>query len=298
MAAASSWGARTFCRSASRPARSTTMCRSAISGSRRNHAMYFEDERGVLIEAKDLVNGVSIVQAETRREGRVLPHRARNPRCDHRRGRAVGKLHRRRQPRHVPQRARIPDALSGCGDRARALLRAAAGRGYEVEAVRRRIALRAGLRRRRRSGRASARCAAMSIASARDCIAGWAQNVDHPEAPVCLDIYAGGRLIGQVLANRYREDLAASRPRQRPPQLRVRAAGRARLHDRRRRGASLARRCAVDADGECVPGGAACGGLGGRVQVVDAPSPNNALRRRMQRRLPQWVKTPTSRRPD
>ena len=22
-------------------------------------------------------------------------------------------------------------------------------------------------------------------------IAGWAQNTDHPEAPVCLDIYAG-----------------------------------------------------------------------------------------------------------
>ena len=34
-----------------------------------------------------------------------------------------------------------------------------------------------------------------------------AQNADHPEPPVCLDIYAGGRLIAQVLANRYREDL-------------------------------------------------------------------------------------------
>ena len=22
-------------------------------------------------------------------------------------------------------------------------------------------------------------------------IEGWAQNIDHPEAPVCLDIYAG-----------------------------------------------------------------------------------------------------------
>jgi hypothetical protein len=39
------------------------------------------------------------------------------------------------------------------------------------------------------------------------CIAGWAQTVEHPEAPVCLDICAGGRLIGQVLANRYRKDL-------------------------------------------------------------------------------------------
>jgi hypothetical protein len=39
------------------------------------------------------------------------------------------------------------------------------------------------------------------------CISGWAQNLDHPDAPVCLDIYAGDRLIGQVLANRYRKDL-------------------------------------------------------------------------------------------
>ena len=38
-------------------------------------------------------------------------------------------------------------------------------------------------------------------------IEGWAQNAEHPEAPVCLDIFAGGELIGQVLANRYREDL-------------------------------------------------------------------------------------------
>ena len=38
-------------------------------------------------------------------------------------------------------------------------------------------------------------------------IEGWAQNSDHPEAPVCLDVYADGRLIGQTLANRYRADL-------------------------------------------------------------------------------------------
>jgi hypothetical protein len=39
-------------------------------------------------------------------------------------------------------------------------------------------------------------------------ITGWAQNIEHPEAPVCLDIFAGDRLIGRVLANRYRDDLA------------------------------------------------------------------------------------------
>jgi hypothetical protein len=38
-------------------------------------------------------------------------------------------------------------------------------------------------------------------------IEGWAQNADRPEAPVCLDVYAGGQLIGQTLANRYRADL-------------------------------------------------------------------------------------------
>jgi hypothetical protein len=38
-------------------------------------------------------------------------------------------------------------------------------------------------------------------------IAGWAQCREHPEAPVCLNVYAGGKLVGQVLANRYREDL-------------------------------------------------------------------------------------------
>ena len=36
---------------------------------------------------------------------------------------------------------------------------------------------------------------------------GWAQNVDLPGMPVCLDILAGGTFVGQVLANRYREDL-------------------------------------------------------------------------------------------
>jgi hypothetical protein len=47
----------------------------------------------------------------------------------------------------------------------------------------------------------------MSIGSRPNVIEGWAQDVEHPEAPVCLDIYAGGLLIGKVLANRYREDL-------------------------------------------------------------------------------------------
>ncbi len=41
----------------------------------------------------------------------------------------------------------------------------------------------------------------------RECVSGWAQSLDHPEAPVCLDVVAGGLLLGQVLASGYREDL-------------------------------------------------------------------------------------------
>jgi hypothetical protein len=76
--------------------------------------------------------------------------------------------------------------------------------GYEVEAVRRRIALRAGLAACETIGKLRGY---LDLVSAH-CVAGWAQNEDHPEAPVCLDILAGGQLLGQVLANVYREDLA------------------------------------------------------------------------------------------
>jgi len=41
-------------------------------------------------------------------------------------------------------------------------------------------------------------------------ICGWAQDTAHPEAPVCLDIRAGGEVIGQVVANRHRADLACA----------------------------------------------------------------------------------------
>jgi hypothetical protein len=36
---------------------------------------------------------------------------------------------------------------------------------------------------------------------------GWAQDLDHPELPVCLDILLGARVIGTVLACDFREDL-------------------------------------------------------------------------------------------
>jgi hypothetical protein len=78
--------------------------------------------------------------------------------------------------------------------------------GYEVEAVRQRLARQAGLSPAADRPGAGALRGCVDLVSA-GCIAGWAQNIDHAEAPVCLDIVAGGRLIGQVLANRYRDDL-------------------------------------------------------------------------------------------
>jgi hypothetical protein len=77
--------------------------------------------------------------------------------------------------------------------------------GYEIETARRRIALRAGPAAAAAPSNSSLRGYVDSISTSR--IEGWAQNTDRPEVPVCLDIRADGRLIGQVLANRFRDDL-------------------------------------------------------------------------------------------
>ena len=82
----------------------------------------------------------------------------------------------------------------------------------------------------------------MSTSSAPARIAGWAQNPDHPEAPVCLEIYAGGRLIGQVLANRYREDLERAGLGSGCHGFEFAPAGWTDLHGGLGRGAPLARR--------------------------------------------------------
>jgi hypothetical protein len=77
--------------------------------------------------------------------------------------------------------------------------------GYEVEAARAKIEQRAGLRTVA-AGQKLALRGCIDVVQ-RNVISGWAQNPDYPEAAVCLDIYAGGELIGQTLANRYRADL-------------------------------------------------------------------------------------------
>ena len=171
-----------------------------------HHAMYLE---GVLIEAKDLINGVSIVQAE--RVGRVEYFHIEFD------------THDVIIAEGAPSESFIDDDSRGMFHNAYeydALYAAEVGQpahycaprrdeGYEVEAVRRRIAQRAGLLRAANGPRTGELCGYIDLVS-ETCIAGWAQNSEAPEAPVCLDILVEGKLIGQVLANAYRDDLKAA----------------------------------------------------------------------------------------
>jgi hypothetical protein len=161
--------------------------------------------QSVLIEAKDLVNGVSIVQPkqfdtieyfhiELNSHDVILAEGAWSETFvdDESRG-MFHNAHEyaSRYPREVTQPARY------CAPRV--------DEGYELEAVRRTIAERAGVISER-SAQIGLLRGYLDVVSAHF-IAGWAQNVDHPEVPVCLDIFAGGRLIGQTLANLLRADL-------------------------------------------------------------------------------------------
>ncbi len=167
-----------------------------------NHAMYLD---GMLIEAKDLVNGVSIVQAE--RVDKVEYFHIELDAHDVIVAEGAlsetfidddsrGLFHNAHE-----YAAMYPDATAGvahyCAPRV--------DEGYELEAIRRRITLRAGLTSNGETTLGALR-GYLDLISVNS-VEGWAQNVDHPEAPVCLDILVGGSLVGQVLANRYREDL-------------------------------------------------------------------------------------------
>ena len=172
-----------------------------------HHAMYFKDKHieGVLIEAKDLVNGVSIVQVERADQVEYFHVELGTHDVIIAEG-ALSESFVDDDSRGIFHNAHEYPALYP--EAVTRIARYCAPRleqGYEVEAIRQRIALRAGLvLADKRIGQLRGQVDHAS----NNCIAGWAQNTDHPEAPVCLDIYAGGQLIGQVLANRYREDLA------------------------------------------------------------------------------------------
>jgi fibronectin-binding autotransporter adhesin len=171
-----------------------------------HHAMLFRDDNleGVLIEARDLVNGVSIVQAQAVDKVEYFHVELDSHDVIIANG-ALSESFVDDDSRCMFHNAFEYDTLFSADDVSPAQYCAPRHyEGYQVEAARRLIAERAGL------------CAAPAPAGelrgfvehvGAKSIKGWAQSADHPEAPVCLDICVQGRLIGQVLANRYRDDL-------------------------------------------------------------------------------------------
>jgi VCBS repeat-containing protein len=168
-----------------------------------NHAMYLS---GVLIEAKDLVNGVSIAQTaqvesveyfhiELETHDVIIAEGALSETFIDDDSR--GMFHNACEYETLYQKERSAPAHY-CAPRL--------NEGYEVEAVRGRLALRAGLVRADNAPQLGALRGYIDLVSPTG-IAGWAQNSDVPDAPVCLDIFTGGELIGQVLASAHREDL-------------------------------------------------------------------------------------------
>jgi hypothetical protein len=168
-----------------------------------NHAMYLS---GVLIEAKDLINGVSIVQeqavdtleyfhVELDTHDVILAEGALSESFIDDDSR--GMFHNAHE--YETLFAEEPPApTSYCAPRL--------DEGYEVEAVRQRLAARTGLARSTEALQLGALRGHIDRIRTGG-ISGWAQNADAPEAPVCLDIYAAGKPIGRVLANAYRDDL-------------------------------------------------------------------------------------------
>jgi hypothetical protein len=169
-----------------------------------HHAMYLE---GVLIEAKDLVNGASIVQAEKADKVEYFHIELDSHDVIIAEGSASesfvdddsrGMFHNAHE-----YGALYPDAAQGAALYCVPRLDS----GYEVETARRYIDARAGLRDAAASSQPQTLHGHVDVVTPH-LVAGWAQDTEHPEAPVCLDIFAGDRLIGRTLANRCRDGLA------------------------------------------------------------------------------------------
>ncbi len=79
--------------------------------------------------------------------------------------------------------------------------------GFLLDSIRRRLAMRAGKALPHAPGGAL-RGYVDEAGPAR--ATGWAQDEAAPEAPVCLDVLADGKLLARTLANHYRADLQAA----------------------------------------------------------------------------------------
>jgi len=170
------------------------------------HAMYLE---GVLIEAKDLVNGVSIVQAEHVDEVEYFHIELETHDVIVAEG-AWSETFIDDDSRFMFHNAHeYRELYATAATTAAPYFAPRLQDGYEVDAIRRHIVRRAG-QVPEQTPESAGKLRGFIDRITPQVIEGWVQNVDRPGAPVCLDILVGGRLIGQVLANRYRGDLERS----------------------------------------------------------------------------------------
>lgn len=170
------------------------------------HAMFLD---GALVPASELVNGVSIVvetnldrvdyfHIELAEHDLIWAEGAASETFVDDGGRSIfdnAAAYWHQHPHHVRHAARY------CAPRLQD--------GYALEALRQRLAQRAGLdvpvpQPAELHGWLEVANPGSRIA------AGWAQDPDNPEAPVCLDIEIGGVLVTQTLANRHRPDFEAA----------------------------------------------------------------------------------------
>ena len=188
------------------------------------HALYFKDKclDGMLIEAKDLVNGASIVQAERLDQVEYFHI----------------ELHTQPFAEGALSETFIDDDSRGIFDNAHQIARSIrmTGRGHSIAHRGARTAMRwrtcGGALRCAQDWKSATRsglvrCEAVSIVSANSPSKAGRRMRHIPRRRFALTSIAGGRLIGQLPGKSVPRRPSASRHRQRPPRFRVHAAGRA-----------------------------------------------------------------------
>ena len=165
------------------------------------HAMFLD---GVLVPAEVLVNGVSVVRCTDREQvdyyhveldthDVLLAEGAPSESFIDDGSRGIFRNAAEFERLYPGVEASIPDY---CAPRIED--------GELVEAIRRRIAIRANIEPDK------APLAGHLDTVQLDRVTGWAQDQEHREAAVCLDIYDNDVLVTRTLANRYRPDLQAA----------------------------------------------------------------------------------------
>jgi Tol biopolymer transport system component len=168
------------------------------------HAIYFD---GVLIHASRLVNGVSVIQAEQVAQISYYHIELENHEIIFAENCPAETFMRedfRARFQNAAEYARLYPGDSATETSCLPLL----DHGFQLHAIQRRIAARAGLSMRD-PGELGPLRGYVDLAGPDFCF-GWAQDIQAPEEPVCLEITADGRGIGRVLANLYRPDVGAA----------------------------------------------------------------------------------------